>query len=75
MEQKNVCIWIWMQDSEIYKAVYRQKNCSLFVFNIQDELILCYHGLTTFQLNELEQLLFRLGAKQLGLCSEPFVFL
>jgi hypothetical protein len=75
MEQKNVCIWIWMQDSEIYKAVYRQKDCSLLVFNTQDELILTYHGLTTFQLNELEQLLFRLGAKQLGLCSEPFVFL
>jgi hypothetical protein len=75
MEQKNEGIWILMQDSEIYKVVYRQKNSSLFVFNAKDELILSYHGLTTCQLSELEQLLFRLGAKQLGLCNEPFVYL
>lgn len=75
MEQKNECIWVWMQDSEIYKAVYRQKDCSLFVFNSQDELILSYRGMTAFQLNELEQLLFQLGAKILGLCTEPFVYL
>ena len=75
MEQSNERIWIWVQDSEVYKAVCRQKDYSFFVFNSRDELILSYHGMTTSQLNELEQLLLRFGAKQLGFGNESFVYL
>lgn len=75
MDAMNERIWIWLQDSEVYKAVYRQTDRTLIVFNSQDEIILTYTGLTAEQLQELKALFARIGAKQIDNRKEPFTYL
>ena len=75
MVEKNACIWGWLQDSEVYKAVFRPMDRTLIVFNSQDEIILTYTGLTVEQLQELQDLFVRIGAKQIDNRTEPFTYL
>ncbi len=75
MAEKNTCIWVWLQDTEIYKAVYRQLDRTFIVLNSQDEVILTYRGLTLEQLQKLQALFARIGAKQIDNKKEPFTYL
>jgi hypothetical protein len=75
MEHKNQHVWVWFQDSELYKAVYRSTDSTLIVFNENDEIILTYTGITAEQLQELETLFARIGAKHLDNRTEPFTYL
>lgn len=68
-------IWIWVQDSVLYKARYRSADRSLIVYNDQDEAILTYTGVSTEQLMQLEKMFVRVGAKQLPNRTEPFTYL
>jgi hypothetical protein len=54
MDKKNQRVWIWLQDSELYKAVYYSTDRKMVVFNEQDEIILIYTDVTAEQLKELE---------------------
>lgn len=75
MAEKNTCIWVWLQDSEVYKAVYRLTDRTFILFNSQDEIILTYRALTLEQLHELQALFLRIGAKQIDNRKEPFTYL
>lgn len=75
MVKKNERIWIWLQDYEVYKAVYNETDRRLILFNSQDEIILTYIGLTAEQVQELEALFVRIGAKQIDNRTEPFTYL
>lgn len=73
--QQNDRVWMWLQDSEVYKAMYRHRDRTFLVFNSQDDIILKYTGITDELLQELEVLFKRMGAKQLDNRREPFIYL
>lgn len=75
MVEKNARIWVWLQDSEVYKAVFRQMDRTLIVYNSQDEVIFTYTRLSLEQLEELQALFARIGAKQIDNRTEPFIYL
>jgi len=72
---KNERIWVWLHGSELYKAVYRSVDSTFVVFNEYDEIIFTYTCVSAKQLQEIETLLTRIGAKQLDKCAEPFTYL
>lgn len=75
MEKKNHRVWMWLEDSELFKAVYYSTDRKMVVFNEQDEIILTYTDVTAEQLKELETFFARVGAKHLDNRSEPFTYL
>ncbi|MBN1861882.1 MAG: hypothetical protein JW840_10540 [Candidatus Thermoplasmatota archaeon] len=75
MKNTHEHIWVWVQDSLLYKAVYRLKDCSFIVYNDQDEVILRYTGVTPEQLEQLQRMFVRIGAKQLPNQAAPFTYL
>jgi hypothetical protein len=75
MKNKNERIWMWLQDYELYKAVYNPTDRTFLVFNERDEIILKYTGLTAEQLKRLEMLFVHIGAKHLDGHTEPFTYL
>jgi hypothetical protein len=75
MKNTNERIWIWLQDNELYKAVYNPSDRTFLVLNKRDEIILKYTGLTAKQLNQLEILFVHIGAKNLDGRTEPFTYL
>ena len=75
MVNKNLRIWIWLQENELYKAVYSSTDCTLIVTNERDEIILQHMGITSEQLNRLEVLFLTIGAKRMDGHKEPFTYL
>ena len=75
MMNKNTRIWIWLQENELYRAVYNSADCTFIVFNKQDEIILKRTGITSEQLTQLEVLFLTIGAKRLDGHKEPFTYL
>jgi hypothetical protein len=75
MMKTNTHVWIWMQDHEVYKAVYVQMNRSLTVSNEKDEIILQYKGISYEQLARVVRLFMQLGAKKMDGRREPFTYL
>lgn len=68
-------IWIWMQDNEVFKAVYIPATRVLTISNERDDLILQYKGINSEQLARVEYLFVTLGAKKINGRSEPFTYL
>jgi hypothetical protein len=68
-------IWIWLQDNELYKAVYNPTDRTFLVLNERDEILIKYTGLTAEQLTRLEMLFVHIGAKHLDGHTEPFTYL
>jgi hypothetical protein len=75
MENKNLRIWIWLQDNELHKAVYNPTSNCLIICNQHDEIILKRTGITPEQLTQLEVLFLRLGAKRMDDHNQPFTYL
>lgn len=68
-------IWVWMQENELYKAVYVPAKRTLTVSNERDEIILQYKGISVQQLARVEFLFVQLGAKKMDGHKEPFTYL
>ena len=68
-------IWVWLQDNELYKAVYMPANRTLTVSNERDEIIIQYKGISFQQLARVEHLFVQLGAKKMDGRKEPFTYL
>jgi len=75
MMNMNVHIWVWMQNNELYKAVYTPATHTLTVSNEQDEIILQYKAISLQQLARVEHLFVTLGAKKMNGHKEPFTYL
>lgn len=75
MANTNERIWLLLQDAELYKVVYRSTDRTLLVYNSKDDLLLTYSGITAEQLQQLEMLFAKIGAKKLDNRSEPFTYL
>ena len=68
-------IWVWMQDNEMFKAVYIPESRVLTISNERDDLILQYKGINSEQLARVEYLFMTLGAKKINGRSKPFTYL
>lgn len=75
MINRNARIWIWLQELELYKAVYNPDDRTLIIYNERSEIILKRTGITPEQLIQLEVLFLSLGAKRIDGQQEPFTIL
>jgi hypothetical protein len=75
MEQKNVSIWIWIQNGRILKAVSCVDDGTVKIYDGNDKLILKRTGLSKFQVKQIENNIIKYGAKRLDKHAEPFKFL
>jgi hypothetical protein len=75
MRNTHVRIWVWMQDNEVFKAVYIPESRILTISNERDDIILQYKGINAEQLARVEHLFVTLGGKKINGRSEPFTYL
>lgn len=75
MNDKNVRVWIWIQDDILHKAVYNPSDKIFTVYNERDEIIFRRIGLPPDKLSSLETFFLHLGAKRIDRQKEPFTYL
>ena len=75
MTQKNVNIWIWLQNKKIMKAIINFDEGTVKIYDEDDNLILRRTGLNKLQVKKSENYILEYGAKKLSKNSEPFKFL
>ena len=75
MAQKNVNIWIWLQNGKLIKAISNPNDGTLRIFDEYNRLILKRTGLNKLQIKQIENTIIKFGAKRLDTHAEPFKFL
>ncbi|KAA0005149.1 MAG: hypothetical protein DRM98_05215 [Thermoplasmata archaeon] len=75
MTNKNVNIWIWLQNGKLIKAILNADEGTLRIYDENDNLILKRTGLNRFQVKQIENYILKYGAKKLSSHAEPFKFL
>lgn len=75
MTNKNMHIWIWLQNGKIIKAISNIEDGTIRIFDEDDRLIMKRTGLTRFQIKQIELNLLIYGAKKLSKHAEPFEYL
>ena len=75
MNNKNVNIWIWLQNGKIFKAISNTNNGTIKIYDENDNLILKRTGLNNIQVKQIENTIIKYGAKKLDQHAEPFKFL
>jgi hypothetical protein len=75
MKNKNVNIWIWLQNSRITKAILNIDDGTIKIYDENDNLILKRTGLNKLQVKQIEKTIMKYGAKKLDKHAEPFRFL
>jgi len=73
--QKNVSIWIWIQNGRILKAILSVDAGTVKIYDEEDNLILKRTGLNKIQVKQIEENIIKYGAKKLDKHAEPFKFL
>jgi hypothetical protein len=75
MTNKNVNIWIWLQNGKLVKAILNSDDGILRIYNENDTLILKRTGLNKLEVKQIEICIIKYGAKKLDKHAEPFKFL
>lgn len=75
MAEKNINIWIWIQNGKIFKAISSVDDGTVKIYDEEDRLILKRTGLNKLQVKEIEKIILKYGAKKLDKHAEPFRFL
>jgi hypothetical protein len=75
MNNKHQKIWIWLQDNELYKAIYDPLDQIVTISNERNEILLKRTGVTPELLIQLELVFTALGAKRIDGHKEPFTYL
>jgi len=72
---RQTCIWIWLQDGKIFKAITCSEEGSIRIYDENDNLLLRRTGLSRYQVKQIEENILRYGARKLNKNAEPFRFL
>lgn len=72
---EEVRIWIWIQDSKLYKAIYNPNFETLTILNENDEVIIKRRGIKKELLKKIEIAFSCIGAKRIDGSNEPFTIL
>jgi len=75
MTNKNVNIWVWIQNGRIIKAISCVEDGIIKIYDENDNLILQRNGLTRIQVKQIENNILKYGAKKLNQHSRPFRYL
>ena len=75
MTNKNVNIWIWLQNGKLVKAISNPDNGTIKIYDENDNLILIRTGLDKYQIKQIEITIIKYGAKRFDKHAEPFKFL
>ena len=75
MTQKNVNIWIWLQNGKLIKAITSPDDGTLKIYDERDRLVIKRTGLNKLQVKQIENTIVKYGAKRLDKDAEPFKFL
>ena len=75
MTNKNVNIWIWLQNGKLMKAILCVDDGTIKIYDENDKLILKRTGLNKLQVKQIENTIIKYGAKKLDKHAEPFKFL
>ena len=75
MNNDNVHIWIWLQNSKLMKAILNSDEGVIRIYDEDDNLILKRTGLNKGQVKQIETCIIKYGAKKLDKHAEPFKFL
>lgn len=73
--EKNVNIWIWLQNGKLMKAISNVDDGTLKIYDEEDNLILKRTGLNKLQVKQIENTIVKYGAKKLNEHAESFKFL
>jgi hypothetical protein len=72
---KNMKIWIWIQNNRLLKAISNKNTGTLTIYDDRDNLILKRTGLTKQQVKKIEMYLSNQQAKRIDDPREPFTYL
>ena len=75
MNNENVHIWIWLQNSKLMKAILNSDEGVIRIYDEDDNLVLKRTGLNKNQVQQIETCIVKYGAKKLDKHAEPFKFL
>jgi len=75
MNNENVHIWIWLQNSKLLKAILNSDEGVIRIYDEDDNLVLKRTGLNKNQVQQIETCIIKYGAKKLDKHAEPFKFL
>jgi hypothetical protein len=75
MSNKNVNVWVWIQNGRVIKAISSVDNGTIKIYDENDKLILIRTGLTRIQVKQIENNILRFGAKKLSQHTGPFRYL
>ena len=75
MNDKNVNIWIWLQNGRLMKAISNPVDGTIRIYDENDNLVLKRTGLNRQQVKQIECYIIKYGAKKLDKHAEPFKFL
>ena len=73
--KKTVRIWIWIFNERLYKAVCREDEGTLILYDEHDIILIKRTGLTPIQMKLIENNLVMAGAKRIDGKEEPFTYL
>lgn len=75
MTQATTKIWIWYQHNQLCKAVYKQSDNSLSMYNEHDEIIIKRNNVSADFLKKIELFFIKVNAKRIDQSNDPFVYL
>jgi len=75
MTKLSVKIWIWVYNDVVFKAILREEEGTLTLFDENDVLLIKRTGLSISQMKLIEATLVAAGAKRIDGKQEPFTYL
>ena len=75
MNKNDSKIWIWIQNGKLLKAKCNFSNGSLTICNEDDEILIKQKGLTQSQIQKIEIVFSKTGAKRIDRRKEPFTYM
>ncbi len=75
MTAKNIKIWIWVQNTRIFKAISNKESGTITIYDEFDNIVLRRTGLTKQQVKTIELIFATYTLKRLGDRKEPFTYL
>jgi hypothetical protein len=75
MTAKDIKIWIWVQNTRIFKAISNKESGTITIYDEFDNIVLRRTGLSKQQVKTIELIFATYTLKRLGDRKEPFTYL
>ena len=75
LDKTDYKIWVWIEDTTLFKAVYSSSDGCLTIYNECDEILIRRKPVTPDQMKTIETVFSKKGAKRIDHCNEPFIYI